>query len=129
MMVVDASAVIEVLLNSANGQRIAGIILNPAETLHAPHLLDLEVAQVLRRYSASGAMRPSRAREALSDYLDMPISRYAHDLMLGRVWELRRNFTAYDALYIALAESLPGSLVTCDAALATNGHRAHVVLV
>ena len=129
MIVVDASAVLEVLLNSAKGERIAEIILDPAETLHAPHLLDLEVAQVLRRYCASGNMKPSRAQEALNDYLDLPISRYPHDLMLGRVWELRRNFTAYDAAYIALAESLPGALITCDAALATRGHRARVVLV
>jgi predicted nucleic acid-binding protein len=65
----------------------------------------------------------------LSDYLDMPISRYLHDLMLDRVWELRRNFTAYDASYIALAESLPGSLITCDATLATRGHHARIVVV
>ena len=94
-----------------------------------PHLLDLEVAQVLRRYWADGNLKLSRAEEALSDYLDLPISRYPPDLMLGRIWELRRNFTAYDASYIALAESLPGTLVTCDAALATRGHRARVALV
>jgi predicted nucleic acid-binding protein len=129
MIVVDASAVLEVLLNSAKGERIAEIILDPAETLHAPHLLDLEVAQVLRRYCASGNIKRSRAQEALSDYLDLQISRYPHDLMLDRVWELRRNFTAYDASYIALAEALPGALVTCDAALASRGHRARVVLV
>ncbi len=129
MIVADASAVLEVLLSSPKGQRIAEIILDPAETLHAPHLLDLEVAQVLRRYWADGILKLSRAEEALSDYLDLPISRYPHDLMLGRIWELRRNFTAYDASYIALAESLPGTLVTCDAALATRGHCARVALV
>jgi predicted nucleic acid-binding protein len=129
MIVADASAVLEVLLNSAKGQRFAEIILDPAETLHAPHLLDLEVAQVLRRYWTSGVLKLSRAEEALSDYLDLPISRYPHDLALGRIWELRRNFTAYDASYIALAESLPGTLVTCDAALAMRGHRARVALV
>jgi predicted nucleic acid-binding protein len=129
MIVVDASAVLEVLLNSAKGERIAKMMLDSTETLHAPHLLDLEVAQVLRRYNRSGQMKLSRAQEALSDYLDLPISRYPHDLMLGRIWELRGKFTAYDAAYIALAEALPGALITCDAALAKRGHRARIVLI
>jgi predicted nucleic acid-binding protein len=130
VIVIDASAVIELLLNTAEGQRIATIVLTPDETLHAPHLLDLEVAQVLRRYNASGEMKPARAREALEDYLDLPVTRYPHDLILSRIWELRQNFTAYDASYLALAELLNATLITCDAAFASSkGHRARVNLV
>ncbi|MBI3472691.1 MAG: type II toxin-antitoxin system VapC family toxin [Candidatus Solibacter usitatus] len=129
MIVIDASAVLEVLLNTPAGGRIEKRILAPGESLHAPHLLDLEVAQVLRRYGLSGELSPVRAREALQDFQDLPIARYPHDLLLGRVWELRHNFTAYDAAYLALAEVLGATLVTRDAAFReSRGHHAAVEL-
>jgi predicted nucleic acid-binding protein len=102
VIVIDASAVLEVLLNRPAGARIADRLFAAGETLHAPHLLDLEVAQVLR-------------------------VRYPHDPFLPRIWELRNNLTAYDAAYLALAEALPALLVTCDAALPSPGvHGARV---
>ena len=96
----------------------------------APHLIDLEVAQVLRRYTLSGDLGRSRAAEALQDFLDLPIERYPHDLFLTRIWQMRHNVTAYDAVYIALAEALDAVLLTTDARLAAaSGHDAQVEVV
>ena len=98
--------------------------------LHAPHLIDLEIAHVLRRHCGAGKLTEQRAREALEDFLGMPVRRHPHEPFLPRIWELRHNFTAYDAAYIALAEALNAPLVTCDRALAsTAGHRAQVNLI
>jgi predicted nucleic acid-binding protein len=127
MIVVDASAILELLLNTACGSRVAGRLFARGETLHAPHLLDLEVAQVLRRYSRSGELSPERSREALLDFLDLPVNRYPHDLLLNRIWELRHNLTAYDDAYVALAEALDAPLLTCDQRLSTTtGHDAEI---
>ncbi len=130
VIVVDASAVLEVLLNTPAGARVADRLSAAGETLHAPHLLDLEVAQVLRRYAASGELDPRRGAQALEDLADFPLLRYPHDVLLPRIWELRNNLTAYDAAYVALAEVLKAPLVTRDAALVSPRiHRARVVLM
>jgi len=130
VIVVDASALLEVLLNRPSGERVAHRLLDPLEALHAPHLIDLEVAQALRRYQAVGEMSPQRARQALLVFIQMPIERHPHWPFLGRIWELRRNITAYDAAYVALAEALDVPLLTCDRALArAPGHRAIMELV
>ena len=127
MIVVDASAILELLLNTTTGSHVAGRLFASGETLHAPHLLDLEVVQVLRRYSRSGELSPERSREALLDFLDLPVNRYPHDLLLNRIWELRHNLTAYDAAYVALAEALDAPLLTCDERLASaSGHVAEI---
>lgn len=129
MIVVDASAILELLLKTPAGERIAERLFGAGETLHAPHVLDLEVAQVLRRYERTGELEAARGAEALEDLADLPLSRYPHDLLLARIWELRRNVTAYDAAYIALAEALEAPLVTRDAALDSRRiHRARVEL-
>jgi predicted nucleic acid-binding protein len=129
-MVVDASAMVEVLLNRPSGERVAQRLLDPLEALHAPHLIDLEVAQTLRRYQAAGEMSPQRARQALVAFVQMPLERHPHWPFLARIWELRRNVTAYDAAYLALAEALGAPLLTCDCALArAPGHRAVVELI
>ena len=86
--------------------------------MHAPHLIDVEVAQVVRRYVASRQMEPERGRMALEDLADFPLRRYPHDLLLPRVWALRGNLTAYDAIYVALAEALDATLITRDRKLA-----------
>ncbi len=130
MIVVDASAVIEVLLNTPAGLRAADRLFADGETLHAPHLLDLEVAQVLRRYALSAELDSARGAQALEDLAALPLSRYPHDVLLPRIWELRHNVTAYDAAYIALAEALAAPLVTRDAALAASrGHAARIELL
>jgi predicted nucleic acid-binding protein len=130
VIVVDASAILEVLLGTPDGARVAGRLFTPGETLHAPHLLDLEVAQVLRRYALAGELDSARGLEALDDLADLPLTRYPHDLLLPRIWELRRNLTAYDAAYVALAEALAAPLVTRDAALVSvRVHHARVELL
>jgi predicted nucleic acid-binding protein len=130
VIVLDASAAVEWLLQTELGVRIGRRILLPRQTLHAPHLLDVEVTQVLRRYAASGVVTASRAEEALQDLLDLRLRRYPHVLLLGRAWELRDNLTAYDAMYVALAEMLDATLVTCDARIASaSGHRARVQVI
>lgn len=126
MIVVDASAVLEVLLQTDRA-RVVEAELFGGSTLHAPHLLDLEVTQVLRRYERSGACSPGRGSAALGVFLDLRIERYPHHLFLPRVWELRSNATAYDAVYLALAEALDAPLLTMDRKLAdVPGHGARV---
>ena len=128
MIVVDASALLELLLRSAAGAAVEARIFAPNESLHAPELVDLEVAQVLRRYERAGTMSAQRAEEALDDLAALPLERYPHRPLLARVWELRPNLTAYDAAYIALAELLEAPLLTSDGALARSPHRARVEL-
>ena len=127
MIVVDASALLEVLLGTGAGARIQERLFRSGETLNAPHLIDLEVAQVLRRYDAAGDLDPGRGAEALEDLADMPLHRYPHDFLLPRIWELRGTMTAYDAAYIALAEALDAPLVTRDVRLSrATGHVATI---
>jgi predicted nucleic acid-binding protein len=113
VIVVDASVVLEILLRTSAATRAEERVFGE-DTACAPHLLDLEVAQVLRRYEARGDLDPARGREALADLADFPLTRYPHDLLLPRIWELRANLTAYDAAYVALAEALGATLVTRD---------------
>ncbi len=130
MIVVDASAVVEVLLRTAGAEAIEQRIFADGETLHAPHLIDVEIVQVLRRYSAAGLLSRGRGHEALHDLADLALARYPHDILLERAWELRRNLTAYDAVYVALAEALDAPLLTRDRRIAAApGHRARVELV
>ena len=130
MIVVDASALHEVLLRTPAAQAVEGRLFDPEETLHAPHLLDVEVAQVIRRYAVNGEIDGERGGAALEDLAVVPLRRYPHDLLLPRVWELRNNLTAYDAVYIALAEALEAPLLTRDRRLAAAaGHRATIELV
>jgi predicted nucleic acid-binding protein len=109
---------------------MADRFFDPDETLHTPHLLDVEVAQVLRRYTRTGELDAARGLQALEDLVDFPLTRYPHDLFLLRIWELRQNVTAYDAAYVALAEALGALLLTRDAALASApGNRAQIELI
>jgi predicted nucleic acid-binding protein len=130
VIVLDASAALEVLLRTPVAAKLEERLFKPDETLHAPHLIDLEVAQVLRRYTAAGQITPERGRAAIDDLADFPLTRYPHSFLLPRVWDLRGNLTAYDAAYVALAEALGARLLTRDERLAAApGHRARVDLV
>ncbi|MEO7457036.1 MAG: type II toxin-antitoxin system VapC family toxin [Gemmatimonadaceae bacterium] len=130
MIVVDASAVVELLLRSAAGEAISKRVLRKGETMHAPALLDVEVAHVLRRYVARKDMTAQRAKAALDLLVSFPMERYTHEQLLQRIWELRDNVSAYDAAYVALAEGLRAPLLTCDAKLAAApGLRADMELV
>lgn len=118
MIVLDASAALELLLRAGRHPALVARVLRSGETVAAPHLLDLEVTQVLRRFVMAGELTEARAREAIEDHRAMGIARYPHMELLERVWQLRANCTAYDAVYIALAEALGAALITCDARLA-----------
>jgi predicted nucleic acid-binding protein len=128
VIVADASAIIEVLLNTPTAPEVGECLFAEGETIHAPHLLDLEVLQTLRRYARSNEIGGVRATQALQDYADIQLKLYPHKALLPRIWELRHNFTSYDAAYIALAEALDAPLVTRDRALG-SGHRAKVLLL
>ena len=130
MIVLDASVVVEILLRTAGASRIEERVFGAGEALHAPHLLDVEVAHVVRRYGLAGELPAARAAQALDLLTTMPLMRHPHGPMLSRIWALRDNLTAYDAAYVVLAEGLGATLVTCDARLArARGHKAHVELV
>lgn len=120
MIVVDASVILEVLLRTGAVATLEARVLNPAESLCAPHLLDIEVAQVVRRYCLLGETTSERGAEALRDLADMAIERFPHAPFLPRIWQLRQNLTAYDAAYVALAETLGCTLLTRDQALAKS---------
>ncbi|MDR3722122.1 MAG: type II toxin-antitoxin system VapC family toxin [Candidatus Acidoferrales bacterium] len=128
-MVVDASAILEVLLRTPAARHVDRLIFAAGETLHAPHLIDLEVAQVLRRYVRSSIISAERGAEALADLADFPLTRYPHLILLNRIWQLRGGVTTYDAAYLALAEALDARLVTRDRALAKAGSRARVKVI
>lgn len=118
MIVLDASAALELLLRTTAGRAVESRITASGESLHAPHVFDLEVAQVLRRYARLGRLDGQRAREAVQDLRDLDVERYRHDELLPRIWELRDNVTAHDAAYLTLAEVLEAPLLTRDTALA-----------
>ncbi len=118
MIVLDASAAVELLLGTESGRTIASRIADPELGLHAPHLIDIEVAQALRRYAQEGEIDLRSAKAALDDLRSLDMERHAHEPLLDRVWALRGNMTAYDAVYVALAEALDATLLTCDGKLA-----------
>ncbi|MFN8095505.1 MAG: type II toxin-antitoxin system VapC family toxin [Vicinamibacteria bacterium] len=118
MIVLDASALVELLLGTAAGRAVLERIASPDVSLHAPHLADVEVAQVLRRLARDGDLDPGSAGTALADLRALDLERHSHEPLLERVWALRDNLTAYDAVYVALAEALDAKLVTCDRRLA-----------
>jgi predicted nucleic acid-binding protein len=129
VIVADSSAVVEVLLNTPSGLEIRRRF-ELEEAIHVPHLLDLEVLQVLRRYARTSILDDQRVAEALQDFEDLPLRRHSHRVLLPRIWELRHNLTAYDAAYLALAEILDAPLITRDRAFASiKGHRARVLVL
>lgn len=127
MIVLDASAAVDWMLQTPAGQRIDQRVYARNSTLHTVHLLDVEFAQVLRRLVRQRILTPRRAEEAIEDLSALRITRYAPVLLLDRIWRLRQNLTAYDAAYVALAEELRAPLITRDQKLAAApGHGAVV---
>lgn len=130
MIVVDASAITELLLQTELGSRIEQRLYRDDGDLHAPHLLDVEVVAALRRLVHAGEVRPARAGEAIEDLVLLRVVRHGHRDLAPRAWKLRRNCTAYDAMYLALAEALDATVVTCDRPLgSTPGHSATVEVI
>ncbi len=130
MIVVDASAVLELLLRTDKGIKVQARVLSPEESLHAPHLIDIEVSQTLRRLVSLKEISAARGKQALDDHIALNIKRAEHRRLLDRVWMLRDSVTAYDAAYVVLSEVLEAPLITCDSKLArAHGHKARIELV
>lgn len=127
---IDASAMLEALLETPAGQAVSARLSENSDELQAPHLIDLEVTNVLRRYAISRILATQRCQQALADFANFPIYRHPHGHLLSRIWELRDNLSAYDAAYVALAEMLGASLLTHDRKIAgSTGHRARIDLI
>jgi predicted nucleic acid-binding protein len=128
--VLDASAAIELVLNTPRAERVAVRALDPAERIHAPYLIDVEVAQVLRRLVHARELTLARGALALNDFAELVIERHPHRPLLGRIWSLRTSLSAYDAAYVALAEALAAPMLTCDDKLArAHGHSARIEII
>jgi predicted nucleic acid-binding protein len=129
VIVLDASAAIDWLLQTNAGMQIEKRIFSRRESVHCPHLLDLEVVQVLRRLSREGSISEKRADQALNDLLSLRIARYPHFIFLSQIWQHRNNLSAYDAAYVVLAKRLGAPLVTRDTRLTSAaGHLATIEL-
>ncbi len=114
--VVDASVVVAALIDDGfDGTWAETVIV--AGDLAAPHLMPVEVANILRRAVLAGSVSPDSAALALDDLRDLRVALFAFEPFLDRTWELRQNVTAYDAWYVALAEMLACPLATLDARL------------
>lgn len=130
MIVVDASALLEFLLQTELGARVEDRLFRDDDELHAPHLIDVEIVQGLRRLVRTGELASGRAEEAIADLTDLDLHRHAHLDLLGRGWKLRDNITVYDAMYVVLGEALEAPIVTCDSPLAkAPGHRARIEVI
>ena len=116
-VVLDASALIEYLLRTAASASVEREIEAKDTDLHIPALCDVEVCSGLRSGLLRSKLGQERAEEAVTDYLDLPLIRHGHSFLISRILQLRDNFSAYDATYVALAEVLEATLVTADLSL------------
>jgi predicted nucleic acid-binding protein len=130
VIVVDASALLEFLLQTPLGTRVEARLFRDQDEFHSPHLVDVEVTQGLRRLVRAGEVSPGRATEAIADLAGLDLHRHSHLDLLTRAWSLRENITAYDAMYVVLGEALNAPIVTCDGPLAKSpGHRAQIEVI
>ena len=111
------------LLNAGRAADLRRRLLMPLKVLHVPHLIDLEVLHTIRRYYLAGEIDDVRASEVIADHLALPFKRHSHHYLLLRAWDLRHNFTSYDAIYVALAELLGATFITADHRLAKAAAR------
>ena len=125
MIVIEASAMVDALVGEPANPTLLALLAD--EELHAPALLDFEVASALRGHVLGGKLTANRMSEAVEDFRGLEIVRYHGGALLGEVLELRDNFTVYDAAYIVLARALDATLVTADAKLA-DAKRHGVIL-
>lgn len=125
MIVLDASVVVELLINGRLAEAIRSDLAGRRESFLVPHLLDVEVVSALRSLAAGQRIDSHKSEQLLTSLATLPAERYPHAPLLMRIWELRHNFTAYDAAYIALAEATDSVLYTSDEKL-SKGHRARV---
>ncbi len=127
MIVADASALFQVISWATNAAAIEARLFARAEPICVPHLVDAEIANILRRHVLAGRVDEARATQLLHDFMDFALLRFSHTLLLPRVFSLRDRVSAYDALYVALAESLSATLITCDGRLARAVHGTIIV--
>ena len=127
MIVLDASVVVELLTNGPSADSVRQQLSAHDEAFIAPHLVDVEVMSAIRNLAAGRRIDPHRSEQILRGLAMLPVERYPYTPLLNRIWELRHNFTAYDAAYIALAEATNAVLYTCDEKL-SRGHHARVAL-
>lgn len=126
MLVVDSSAALDAIIGIGTPSGLVQRLTDDGD-LHAPHLIDIEVLNALRRLSSQGELSDDRATDALADFRELAIVRYPHIGLSDRIWQLRHNLTAYDAAFVALAEALDVPLITCDHGISqAPGHSATV---
>ena len=126
MIIIDASAMVEALVGRESDEELLNALSGDVD---APHLLDVEVLSVLRGLLLGGKLAPEEADQARLDHFAFTITRHETAPLAERMWQLRHQFTSYDANYLALAEALQAPLYTCDAKRATRGHNAQIQLV
>jgi predicted nucleic acid-binding protein len=130
VIVLDASAVVALLIDPATTTEELQQRLRGVSSIHAPHLLDVEVTHTLRRLILGGGLSAAHARRAIRRLAVLPLYRWPHEHLLGRMLALHDQLTAYDATYVALAEGLGATLLTRDARMAgAAGHRARIEVV
>jgi predicted nucleic acid-binding protein len=127
LIVLDASAALELLLRPGAWPELETLVGDAPVPAFAPHLIDIEIAQVLRRLLLRRETTRAQADGAMAALHVLPVERFPHGPLLARIWALKVNLTAYDAVYVALAEQLSATLWTRDGRLAkTPGHRARI---
>jgi predicted nucleic acid-binding protein len=117
MLVIDTSAVLAALAERTPDAALVQRLADDGD-LHAPHLIDIEILNALRGLVRGGKLSADRADDVRTDVAALPITRYGHEPLADRVWAMRDNLTAYDAVFVALSEALEVPLITCDARLA-----------